>query len=166
MVGETATSRWLGPRQGGARSGAPTPQDGFSLVECLLATVVLGIAVVTIAGSLGASVRYSSFTVGRAQAEAEARRIAEHLRSGAVAFVPCNPGMQASYDATAKAASSDTSQFAVSVTRGGWLNEGVFGDFPCSGNPPVHRLTVEVTHTPTGATAAVTVAKRQPDERA
>jgi hypothetical protein len=58
-------------------------ERGLSIIEAVISVAIMGIAVIVIAASMGACVRQSAFTTGRSAAEAEARRLAEWLRTSA-----------------------------------------------------------------------------------
>ncbi|MGQ0824998.1 MAG: type IV pilus modification PilV family protein [Actinomycetota bacterium] len=74
--------RWLRARRATSRRGAG--DAGVSLIEVLLTVMIMGTAVLAVAGAMGTTFKTSGLTAGRAQAEGEARRVAEHLRGATV----------------------------------------------------------------------------------
>lgn len=75
------------PAAGRARRAA----DGFTLVELLLAVVIMGAAIIVLAASLGTTARLSDAAHRGGRVEAEARRAAERLRSNSgVAYRRCD----------------------------------------------------------------------------
>ena len=102
------------------------------MVEVVIAVAIMGLAVIAIAGAMGASVRHSSYTSARARVETEARRLAEWQRT-AGQLAPCDntdPSVFYESELAAKA----TPGFVVSnVSVEGYQSGGYTNiDGPCS----------------------------------
>ena len=121
----------------------------------------MGLAVVAIAGAMGASVRHSAYTSARARTEAEARRLAEWERtSGAMA--DCNLDPTAFYQAALDEQKS--TGFTVSILSvegyqaGGYTNiDGGCGP----GEYDVQRITFRVAANSTDGQVDMTIVKRE-----
>jgi hypothetical protein len=136
-------------------------------VETVISVLIMGLAVVTIAAAMGASARNSELITDRAAAENEARRLADYLRSSAVALEPCQaeseePDAEVPYQAAVDAvvtAGFDARVIEVAY----WSGMGEYNDdATCAGGPTfAQRITVQAKREGADSGAAVTVVKRE-----
>lgn len=153
-------------RRCGAESGARASEAGISIVETVLSVAIMGLAVMAIAAALGASVRHSNFTVARAEAEAEARRMGEWLRSNVTTdLAECDGATDPRDHYEDELRSGFEPGFTYDVTRVWvWAAGGVFNELPgaCSGGSSylVQRIELVVSAAGDAASATVVVVKR------
>ena len=151
-------------------------EQGFTLVEVLIATTILSLSVVVIVAAMTSTVTVSDRTSRKAIAESEARRLAELVRSSQTAFSRC-PGAPDGTDGTHKSfykAKLDekldqqgvrlADGFIYDVTKVEYepLFNGTWSTATCGGtSTDFHRITIAVTSTaqPT-VTATIAVIKR------
>ncbi len=120
-------------------------EDGSTLVELLVATAIMGIAVVTIVMAMAATFTSSAASRQSTNAAIVARDYAESVEIAAAAT---NAWCSASYS------TSYTPPSGYTVTP-------VFGACPVGGQPQFQTVTITVT-APSGATETLRTVVRQP----
>lgn len=121
--------------------GVRSNEDGVTLVEVLIATVILGLAVSTIVGGFAASVRSGLVYKTQAKAETVLRTSAEDVV--AQGFKPCAAGALPTYPVT-----SPVDGFAVSVTGFAYwtgTNPASFAASCANESSGVGRISLRVT---------------------
>jgi len=151
-------------RRHGNTSPERVREAGVSLIEVVISVAIIGTAVISIAGAMGASVRHSAQVEGRSEAEAEARRLAEHLRSS-VPMAACDLNLPVPRDQYGDALQPvKATGYDVSIAVALWdpgVGYASLDGGGCDGSTHSQQVTVEVTHQATGARASVSIVKRK-----
>ena len=146
--------------------------DGYTLVEVLVAIVIMGVAFVSLLGALRMSIIGSDYHKQQSQVEAVLGSAAENVK--AVAHVACAQATEPTYIAAAQAAATATppgwAAAQVQITDIKWWDGTTFnapaaGNANCYDDAAHHNLglqliTITVTNPGTRATQSMSVEKR------
>jgi type II secretory pathway pseudopilin PulG len=146
------------PGQGTGQSRRGTDDRGESLLELLIAVVIMGIAVVAIVGGLSAATLVSDQHRKEATAGSYARDYAEAVQS--MSYTDC--ATPASYPVPAGLVPAGYSASVQSVQY--WPISGTNWQTTCPSNPDkgLQRLTVQVASSDGRAAERVTLVLRKP----
>lgn len=147
----------------GARSAAPR-DEGTSLVEVLVAVVILGIAIPGLLSGLAAAALTSGVHRSQADAHVVIVSTAESLRDDARNPFSCTPS---TYNVLAGVTlpsgwSSSNVQLLSATAETGFWGDGAFRVAPCSATTDLQRLTIKATSPDSRAVEQLTVFKRRP----
>jgi Tfp pilus assembly protein PilV len=137
------------------------PERGESLVELLVAVVILGIAVVAVVGGLGASVLMSDVHRKQTNAGAAARSYAEALQA-AVAESPSKYNCAGTYAVPAGVSVPSGVSAPVLAVRYWSPATRSWTSGSCSTDSGVQQVTVSVATSDARATERVVVVLRKP----
>ncbi len=162
-----ATGRW---RRHGDTAPGRAREAGVTLVEVMVAVAILGFAITSLVGSMTTAVTVSSVIDRRTDAQAEARRLAELVRSYDTGYLvqPSNgdPELETLYEGYLAGELGDAfASVDASVECGNGTPPVVsFSAGGCVGIPALQRVTVTVTANGDPAVrASITVVKRDAD---
>jgi type II secretory pathway pseudopilin PulG len=141
---------------------------GETLVELLVALVILGIAVVAIVGGLASSVLISDVHRKQAQAGVIVRDYAEALQAAVTASqlnyaaCPAAPGYAPSAAALSATGFTVPSGYTAAASVQYWDGSSTFGSCPAGGDTGLQRVTLTVSSDDGRARQALEVVLRKP----
>lgn len=129
-----------------------------------MTVAVMGLALTALLSSMTSTVLVSRMVDGRSTAQAEARRLAEIVRSYATAFPECATAAADYQDVLDDNVGDGFSATIEGVEWGAADGEGVsFSPLACGGTPPtIHRIEIAVEAESDGATQSIRIVKRDP----
>lgn len=128
---------------------------GFSLVEILVAVVLLGGAGVSVLGAMAVSIRGSAIVRDGASAEAWLQNSADYLNGPTSPLRPCSPGVATEYQTSIRSSVTPPAGWVatgLTVTSVKSWNGSSF-DATCAGTPVLQLITLSVA-TPDGRMAS------------
>lgn len=126
---------------------------GDTLIEVVMAVLILGIAAVAIVGGMALSVKVSDIHRKQADAGAALHDYAESLQSS---YNPCHGSIPAAYRLSAEAGFRPPD-----ITVRYWTGESFSPTCP-GADPGLQQLTIDVTSTDGRASESLTVVVRRP----
>lgn len=135
-------------------------QQGLSLVETLVAVVILGIAFTAILGGMSTSILTSDVHRKEATSETILRSYAEAIKDPATPYVACP--LPPAY--SSPVGFSAPSGYAASVAAVAYWDPSTstFGACPGSGDSGLQRISLQVASSDGRATERVDILKRKP----
>lgn len=134
------------------------------MVELLVTVAVMGLALTALLSSVTSTVMVSRMVDGRSTAHAEARRLAETVRSYSTPFAACATATSEYQQALDDNVGDGFSATVETVEWGVVDAEGVsFSPLACGGTPPtIHRIEIVVEAESDGTRQSIRVVKRDP----
>jgi Tfp pilus assembly protein PilV len=132
-----------------------------SLIEAVVALLILSTAVLVLLGGLATSIISSDMNRKNVTADAIARTWAENLQSSGVAYVPCTADAGAAYSAAKPA---NLGPYTATVTQVDYWDGSPTANFltscPAGGDQGAERITLSVLSTDHRGGARIQLVKR------